>query len=94
MSGLRDSFNTIRAFGWGIVIVGDSDTQEIPAPDRDKPIVSSDSAVVILVRHAQDVVEPDDEEWITLLQGMVWAGLGTDEDPVLVLARPRRLAGP
>lgn len=68
MSDSRDSFNTIRAFAWGIVIIGDADTQEIPSLDRDTSIVSSGSAVVILVRHAQDVVDPDDAEFLVEVQ--------------------------
>jgi hypothetical protein len=62
VSSSYDSFHTVRAFAWGIVIIGDADTQEILSPERDTAIVSSDSAVVMLVRHAQDVVDPDDEE--------------------------------
>lgn len=54
----------MRAFAWGIVIIGDADTQEIPSPDRDNAIVSSDSAVVVQVRHAQDVADPDDSEFL------------------------------
>jgi hypothetical protein len=79
MSGSNDSFNTLRAFAWGIVLIGEADTQDIPSPERDKAIVSSDSAVVVLVRHAQDVVDLDDEEF--LVEVRCTAG-STDRDDV------------
>jgi hypothetical protein len=79
MSGSHDSFNTLRAFAWGVVLIGDADTQEIPSPEPDKAIVSSDSAVVMLVRHAQDVVDLDDEAFLVEVQ--CTAG-STDRDDV------------
>jgi len=66
--GSRDVLNTKRAFAWGIVIIGDADTQDIPSPNRDNTIVSSESAVVAMVRHAQDVVNPEDDEFLVEVQ--------------------------
>lgn len=58
----------MRAFAWGIVIIGDADTREFPSLDRDNVIVSSDSAIVVPVRHAQDVANPDDSEFLVELE--------------------------
>lgn len=68
MPGSRELLNTTRAFAWGIVIIGDADTQDIPSPDRDNAIVASDSTVVAKVRHAQDVLNPQDEEFLVEVQ--------------------------
>ncbi len=68
MSGSRELLNTTRAFAWGIVIIGDADTQDIPSPELGNAIVASDSAVVAKVRHAQDVVNPEDDEFLVEVQ--------------------------
>lgn len=58
------SLNTTRAFEWGIVLVGDSESTDIPALDRDAAIRSSDTAVVVAVRHAQDIANSDEGQFL------------------------------
>lgn len=53
-----------RPFHWGIVVVGDRESTDIPEIRPDELVASSASEVVVPVRHAQDVevVGRQDEE--------------------------------
>lgn len=49
-----------RAFHWGIVILGDAEMMDIPRAISAR-MTASDSAAVVVVRHAQDVRLGEDE---------------------------------
>lgn len=59
--GLRLS----RPFGWGVVIVMDRDSADVPERLNESGVASSPTALAFRVRHAQDVelegLDPDDE---------------------------------
>jgi hypothetical protein len=48
-------FRIQRAFGWGVLMLSDRGTQLIPEASADSSISSTDEAVAVSVRHAQDV---------------------------------------
>ncbi len=47
----------------------------------------------IRTAHPEGRLEVVDDAWITILNGMVWAGVGSGDEWTLVVARPRRLTG-
>lgn len=53
-----------RPFHWGVLLIGDPETADIPERGPEGAIVSSGAVVVVPVRHAQDVEFSgrDDEE--------------------------------
>ena len=44
-----------RPFGWGIVIVADAESRDIPTATSAEPFTASRTALVVRVRHASDV---------------------------------------
>lgn len=53
-----------RSFAWGVLIVGDAERHDIPSLEPSNPIAVAVSAVVVRVRHAQDVTDIDDSEFL------------------------------
>ncbi len=53
-----------RPFQWGILLIGDPETKDIPELGRDRATASNSALVVVPVRHAEDVEFSggDDEE--------------------------------
>lgn len=48
-------FATERAFNWGVLMISDSDSQGVPELSPGSSFATSRNALVIVVRHAQDV---------------------------------------
>ena len=44
-----------RSFGWGVLLLSDADTGDIPVTTEPGPVVATDTAVAICVRDASDV---------------------------------------
>ncbi len=51
----RTSNSVIRAFNWGLLIIGDPQAPDVPDLSADSGINQSSSLIVVPVRHAQDV---------------------------------------
>lgn len=90
-----------RAFNWGIVLVSDANSRDLPELPRGSSFAASRDAVVIAVRHAQDVdfVDSDlrPDEAIPPATVTVRVGLGAqdraDFSCVLALRSGRLLVG-
>jgi hypothetical protein len=44
-----------RSFGWGVLLISDARSRDIPVSLPKGPVTATDTAVAIAVRHAQDV---------------------------------------
>ena len=77
---------TIRPFAWGVLVVGDADGHDIPPLEPLQTIAATDSTVVIRVRHAQDVTDIDDSEFLVNLR--VAADSGDGEGVKAIVAVP------
>jgi hypothetical protein len=55
----NDQMESRRPLNWGIVLIGDRDTRDIPVREPDESIASNPALVVVPVRHAQDVEASD-----------------------------------
>ena len=51
----QPDLEVLRPFGWGILLVADSATSEIPEMEEGVPFPSTATAVAVPVRHTQDV---------------------------------------
>ena len=61
--GSNRGFRMDRPFGWGILLIGDSASHDVPATESGVVVVATRTVVAVGVRHAQDVdFEPADEE--------------------------------
>jgi hypothetical protein len=59
-------YHVVRSFGWGLIMIWDSETDGVPEGPRGATVWVSEDGISIAVRHAQDVdpdpaAEPDDE---------------------------------
>ena len=54
MSAEINEVSTTRSLAWGVLVVGDAESRDIPSLEPLKTITATDSTVVIRVRHAQD----------------------------------------
>lgn len=90
-----------RAFNWGIVLVSDANSRDIPELPRGSSFAASRDGVVIAVRHAQDVDVVDSDlspdEVIPPATVSVRVGLGAQERAdfscVLALTSGKLLVG-
>ena len=75
-----------RSFAWGVLVVGDAESHDIPPLEPLRTIAATDSTVVIRVRHAQDVTDIEDSEFLVNLR--VAADSGHGEGVVATVAVP------
>ena len=52
---LTSGFCVERPFGWGLMLVGDAASQDLPGIDPDTLVTATESSLAVCVRHAQDV---------------------------------------
>lgn len=72
-----------RAFGWGIVVLVDDDPEhgEVPDVDPEQPVSATETGMVVLVRHATDTDEYDDDDMLVPAQAEVTIRLLAESQP-------------
>lgn len=72
-----------RAFGWGIVVLVDDDPEhgEVPDVDPEQPVSATETGMVVLVRHATDTDEYDEDDMLVPAQAEVTIRLLAESQP-------------
>ena len=77
-----DSTTIRRPFHWGIVVVADAEgSQPYPEVEPTQPVTADQNAVIVTVRHAQDVELASGDQKIPLAEVEVQVLLHTEEVP-------------
>jgi hypothetical protein len=78
-------FSTRRPFAWGVLVVGDVNSRDIPALKPGENIAATSSTVVVRVRHAQDVADIDDSEFAVSVRVATGTSGGTGHEAVITV---------
>lgn len=65
---------TKRSFAWGVLMVGDAESSDIPTIPVGATVASTATTVVLAVRHAQDVDDVDQSEFLVEVRCALGAG--------------------
>jgi hypothetical protein len=87
-----DRLDIRRPFQWGILIIADPRASALPELVGGEAVVASDSAVIVGVRHAQDVDDLDDTDFevaVSCAPGPVERGSALAFDGVLTVQSGR-----
>jgi hypothetical protein len=82
-----------RSFAWGVLVVGDAESHDIPPLEPLKTIAATDSTVVIRVRHAQDVTDIDDSEFLVNVRVAADSGHGEGVEATVAVPSGRLSVG-
>jgi hypothetical protein len=65
---------TKRSFAWGVLIVGDAESSDIPTLPVGATVASTTTTVALAVRHAQDLDDVDESEFLVEVRCALGAG--------------------
>lgn len=65
---------TKRSFAWGVLIVGDAESNDIPTLLGRATVASTTTTLALAVRHAQDVDDVDQSEFLVEVRCALGAG--------------------
>ena len=77
MAGIGDLIQISRRFNWGILILSNSSTKDLPELDSG-PVAATPTSIVIRVRHAQDITRDEEPAAVGVV---VRAGHMTQGEP-------------